>query len=84
MLGLTSWKVSYAVQASPEQIDTFYQQAARDAGFSDDGVLVGLHTFRQRSTNNDFNYMVWKDPHGQLVMFQARTFGQPATPAAGQ
>jgi hypothetical protein len=76
LLGLTSWQVNYSVQASPAQVDAFYQKAAQDAGFTDTQTLVGLHTFRQKSTDNDFRYMIWNDVHGPLVMFEARTFGR--------
>ena len=35
------------------KIDAFYQQAAPDAGFTDVETLIGLHSFREKSTNNE-------------------------------
>jgi hypothetical protein len=75
-LGLISWKVTYRVQASPDQIETFYETIANQRGFTDTQSLAGLHMFRQESTHDDFSYALTSDATGSQVMFQARTFGK--------
>ena len=80
LMGLTSWRVQYRVQASPDQIDAFYDGLANTEGFSNKQTLLGYHRFTQDSTNNDFSYAAVTDASGTLVMFEARTFGKTASP----
>jgi hypothetical protein len=77
LLGMTTWRVNYTVQASADDIAAFYEAAATKNGFNTKRVLVGLHNFRQDSTNSDFQYMIFTGPEGSNVYFQARSFGQP-------
>jgi hypothetical protein len=77
-LGLTSWKVTYKVQASPEQIGSFYEGIATRRGFTDSTSLGGYHRFTQDSTRNDFSYAVVSETGVSEVIFEARTFGRTA------
>lgn len=76
LLGLTSWKATYTVRASPAEVDNFYQAIAMARGFNDTQSLAGLHEFRQDSTHDDFRYMVASDAGVAPVYFEARTFGR--------
>jgi hypothetical protein len=80
LMGLTDWRVQYSVQASPDQIDAFYEGLASTEGFNDKQTLLGYHRFTQDSTNNDFSYTVLKEASGTLVIFEARTFARTGSP----
>ena len=78
LLGLTSWRVTYQVQASPDQVANFYQGIATEQGFTDGVNFGGYHRFTQDSTRDDFSYTVASVTGGSEVVFDARTFGRTA------
>jgi hypothetical protein len=76
MFGLTDWDVTYKVQATPEQIDSFYQSLASQQGFAAEQSFGGLHMFTRESTRDRFTYAVTTDAEGVQVIFDARSFAR--------
>jgi hypothetical protein len=82
-MDLRSWRVTYDVQASPEQIQAFYKQIADSNGFSQDNTPLGmaLHEYRQASTNDDFSVVASAGLSGTDVIYDPRSFDH-STPSA--
>ena len=80
LMNLTSWDIGYKVDATPEQIDAFYQALARQEGFDKKLSFGGLTRYDQSSTNNHFSYSIFEQPGGSRVLYTAYYFDGQVAP----
>jgi len=74
LFGLSDWQVSFSTQASPVEIDEFYQRVSTETGFTDAEVLVGMRYFKRNATRDEFSYLMLPVPGGTEVAFRARSW----------
>ena len=81
--GLVSWYTGYTAQATPQQIDAFYSDVARDEGFTDKGITLGRH-FYEDTHNDRFSYSVDADNTLAKIDLDARVYDLSWLPSASK